>query len=247
MATLSLDDAREYVFPLLHVKADSDKNAVWVEDAVYLGTAFFATKKGDAVASAHTIPGPDDLPPGRRLIAVIVIDGKQTPCWVNCVACFYDFDLALVKVNLQNTKFLNVSFETVHNGVDVALVGIPDHSISGKGKQMRTLKGHVTLSGENLELSVAIPSGMSGSPVFSGANVVAYAVGVARSEALEELIEEEITERKTGEKLKKRTEVKRVVHYGIARPFSVLKDRKQPVLEGRTLSEFFEFQNREPY
>ena len=67
MATLSLDDAREYVFPLLHVKADAEKNAVHSADQVYLGTAFFVTKKGDAIASAHTIPSPDDLPPGRRL------------------------------------------------------------------------------------------------------------------------------------------------------------------------------------
>jgi hypothetical protein len=246
MSILSLDDAREYVFPLLHVKADSDKNAVYAEDYVYLGTAFFVTKKGDAIASAHTIPSPDDLPPGRRLIAVIVIDGKQTPCWVNYVAYFDGLDLALVRVNLQNTKFLNVSFETVHNGVDVVLVGIPDHSVSGTGKEMRTLKGHVTLSGECLELSIPIHSGMSGSPVFSGTNVVAYAVGVARSEALEELIEEEITETKTGEKVKKRIEVKRVIHYGIARPFSILKDMRHPALENRTLGEFIENQNREP-
>jgi len=246
MATLSLDDAREYVFPLLHVKADAEKNGVFADDSVYLGTAFFVTKKGDAIASAHTIPAPQDLPAGRRLIAVVVIDGKQTPCWINYVAVFNELDLALVKVNLQSTRFLNVSFETVSNGVDVALVGIPDHSTMGKGRQMRTLKGHVTLSGETLELSVAVPAGMSGAPVFSGTNVVAYAVGVARSEALEELIEEEVTEKKTGETFKRRTEVKRVIHYGIARPFSVLKEVKQPVLEGRTLSEFIQFQNREP-
>ena len=246
MAAFQIDDAREYVFPLLSVRADSENNTVNTDDAVFLGTAFFVTKKGDAIASGHTVPSPENLPAGRRLVALVVIDGKQTICWINYAAHFSELDLALVKVNLSDTKFFNVSFETVYNGVDVMLVGIPSHSLSDSGKQMRTLKGHVTLSGECLELSVPIPSGMSGSPVFAGKNVVAYAVGVARSEELEELIEDEITEKGTGERIKRRTEIKRVIHYGIARPLSSIKDIKHAVLENRTLGEFIESQNHAP-
>lgn len=246
MATLHLDDAREYIFPLLSVRAGADKNDVYMENYVYLGTAFFITKKGDAIASGHTVPSQEELPAGRRLVAIVLVEGKQQVCWVNYAARFEVLDFALVKINLQQTKFLDVSFDIVHNGTDLSLIGIPEHSISGTGKEMRVLKGHVTFSfSDHLELSTPIPSGMSGSPVFAGTKVVAYATGDVKSETLEEIIEEEITEKDTGERIRKITEVRSVTRYGEVRPLSVLKDMRHQVLEHRSLGEFIAMQNRE--
>ena len=240
-----LNDAREYVFPLFTVLADENANSINIDSRVYLGTAFFVTKRGDAVASAHTVPAPEDLPKGHRLVAIVVDEGIEKACWVTHAARLDPFDFALVKVNLSKTKFLPVTTEEVSNGVDVLVLGIPDHELNASGKEMRTLKGHVTLSGKRLELNFPIPAGMSGAPVFLDKKVAGYATGVARTEELEDSLEEETIHKPTGELVVKRTEIKRIISYGIARPFSQLKDYRDPVLSDKTLFEFIEEQNRE--
>lgn len=228
MGVLVLEDAREYVFPIFSVQAED--NGIFLESRVFLGTAFFISKCGDAITASHVLPRPDDLVQGRRLIAVVLKDGKETVCWITRAAKFEALDLALVHVNLENTKYLPLATEEVVAGTDIQILGIPSHEVNASGKEMRVLKGHVTLSGKRLELNFPVPAGMSGSPLFIGTHVVGYATGMVRSEEIEEATEEieVISDRKEVVRI---TEIRRMTYYGIAYPFSHLKKVVQPVLE----------------
>ena len=56
MGELVLEDAREYVIPIFLVRAEGE--GVYLESRVFLGTAFFVTKHGDAITVGHIIVGP---------------------------------------------------------------------------------------------------------------------------------------------------------------------------------------------
>jgi hypothetical protein len=242
MGALTLADAREYVFPIFSVQAES--NGIFIESRVFLGTAFFITRSGDAITAGHAMPSPDELEQGRRLIAVVLRDGKETVCWITHAAKFEALDLALVHVNLENTKYLSLTSEEVISGTDIQILGIPSHEVSASGKEMRILKGYVTLSGKRLELNFPVPAGMSGSPLFIGTRVAGYATGMVRSEEIEEATEE-IEEISNTKEIIRITEIRRMTYYGIAYPFSHLQDVVQPVLEGKTLFEFIAERNNE--
>jgi hypothetical protein len=139
-----LQDARECIFPIF--SASAKDNGILIKSRVFLGTAFFVTKQGDAITASHVIPQPEDLKPGHRPIAVVLIGGKQQVCWITMVAKIESFDIALFKVNLENTKYLPVITENILAGTDIQIIGIPSHEVWGSGKEMRILKGHVTLS-----------------------------------------------------------------------------------------------------
>lgn len=110
---------------------------------------------------------------------------------------------------------------------------------------MRILKGHVTLSHKQLELNFPVPAGMSGAPVFLHNNVVGYATGIVRSEEIEDA-HEEIVEVENGREVIRLSEIRRIIHYGLAYPFSQMSDVRDPILEGKTLFEFIATQNAEP-
>lgn len=238
-----LEEARQYVVPLFTMKADG--NGVVVGSRKFLGTAFFVTRQGDAITAAHVLPPPTSLANDTRLVAVVVVDGKERVCWVNHAAVLEAFDVALLKVNLQDTKYLSVSAEPVLAGTDIQVLGIPSHEVVGAGKEMRILKGHVTLAHERLELNFPIPAGMSGSPVLTGSFVVGYATGKVRSEEIEDQHEEIVTLTGTREQIRIATTA-RVTYYGLAFPFAKLATVRDPILDSLTLLEFIAERNREP-
>ncbi len=239
--TLILEDAREYIFPIFSVEAED--NGAHLNTRVFLGTAFFVTKKGDAITASHVLPIPDELQQGRRLVAVVHRNGTETVCWITHAAKFEAFDLALLHVNLDETKYLPISSQEITSGTDIQITGIPSNDINRSGKEMRILKGHVTLAWKRLELNFPVPAGMSGSPVFVGAKVVGYATGLVRSEELEEATEtiEEVTNTKEVVRI---TEIRRITSYGIAYAFSAHENIKDPALENKTLIEFIASQNK---
>jgi V8-like Glu-specific endopeptidase len=239
---LIIEDAREYVFPLFSVPAEG--NAIRAEKRVFLGTAFLVSKRGDAVTAGHVLPAPDQLGEGHRLVAVIYQGGKQEVCWVTHAAKFEASDVALVHVNLDNTKYLPLVATEVPTGTDVEIIGIPNHEVWLGGKEMRMLKGHVTMSGHALELSCAVPRGMSGAPVFVGGKVAAYATGTIRSEEVDESIEETVEESDLGRVIR-RTEVRRVIQYGVARTFIALDGMADPALDGKSLPAYVSGRNAE--
>jgi Trypsin-like peptidase domain len=234
------EEAREYIIPLFTAKVIG--NSVDINSRKYLGTAFFVTKKGDAITAAHVIPAPEELSENLRLIAVAWVHGKEEVCWVNRAAVFEDCDLALLEINLPDTRFLEISLAEVYAGTDVYAIGMPDHEVSSAGKEMRVLKGHVTLSNKNLELNFPIPSGMSGAPVLVGSEVIGYATGVVRSEVVIDQYESDIKLTNTTEQIQINT-ISSVVYYGLAYPFYKLKSARSFVLDNKTLSEFIAERN----
>lgn len=238
---LTLEDAREYIFPIFSVEAED--NGVQLDTRIFLGTAFFVTKKGDAITASHVLPIPDELQSKRRLVAIILRDGKETVCWITHAAKFEAFDLALLHVNLDETKYLPLSSQEVISGTDIQIVGIPSNDINHSGKEMRILKGHVTLAWKRLELNFPVPAGMSGSPVFAGSKVIGYATGLVRSEECEEATEtiEVVTNTKEVVRI---TEIRRITSYGIAYAFNAHENFRDPVLENKTLIEFITSQNK---
>lgn len=238
---LTLEDAREYIFPIFSVEAED--NGVQLDTRIFLGTAFFVTKKGDAITASHVLPIPDELQSKRRLVAIILRDGKETVCWITHAAKFEAFDLALLHVNLDETKYLPLSSQEVISGTDIQIVGIPSNDINHSGKEMRILKGHVTLAWKRLELNFPVPAGMSGSTVFAGSKVIGYATGLVRSEECEEATEtiEVVTNTKEVVRI---TEIRRITSYGIAYAFNAHENFRDPVLENKTLIEFITSQNK---
>lgn len=242
MSTLILNDAREYIFPLFMV--DSKDNGVNLESRNFLGTAFFVTKYGDAITASHVVPKPDDIPTGKRVIAIVQRGIEQQVCWLTFTASFENCDLALIHVNIDRTKYLTLTDEEVVPGSDIQLIGIPSHELWRTGKEMRILKGHVTLVSNQLELNIAIPLGMSGSPVFLGTRVAAFATSTFKSEEVEEFTEEIELLSNNKEQIRI-TKVTRVTHYGLAYPFSRLRGQVSPIFEGKSLMQLIKDRNRE--
>ena len=242
MSVLLLEDAREYIFPIFSVRTQG--NGVYLESRVFLGTGFFITKRGDAITANHVIPLPKNIQEGHRLIAIITEGGKEKVCWITKAAKFESFDIALFHVNLKITKYLQLTLDRILAGTDVHLIGIPNHEVWASGKEMRVLKGHITFSGRYLELNFPVPAGMSGSPLFVGTRVAGYATGMVRTEDIEEAIEE--VEEISDKKVVTRTEIRRIIYYGLVCPFSHLKAVHDPILEGKTLLEFVAGQNADP-
>jgi len=243
MPQLVLNDAREFIFPLFLVEAKD--NGVYLESRVFLGTAFFVTKRGDAITANHVLPKPDALETGKRVVAIVQRGSEQKVCWLTHAATFEECDLALLRVNLEETKYLTLSDEEVIPGSDVQLIGVPSHEVWLSGKEMRILKGHVTLVAKQLELNIAVPLGMSGSPVFLGAKVVAYATHSVNSEEVEDYTEEVELTSNNREQIRI-TKVTRVTQYGLAYPLYKLRGHRSPVFEDKSLMELIEARNREP-
>jgi hypothetical protein len=243
LSDLVLEDAAEYVFPIFSVVADGD--GVYLEDRHFLGTGFFVTKRGDAITANHVLPEPDQIALNRRIVAIVRVAGQAQTCWINKALKGAKFDFCLFKVNLTATNCLPISSEPVEWGADVYTIGIPSHELHASGKEMRILKGHVTMAHNLLELSFAVPAGMSGAPLFCGSKVVGYATGTVRSEEVEDSYEE-LQEVGPGREVIRTFVAKRILHYGLACPLSNLANLRHPALEGQTLFEFIAKQNHEP-
>ncbi len=104
MTAIVLEDAREYIFPLFIV--DSEDNGVYLESRQFVGTAFFVSSRGDAITAGHVLPDPSTLPPLKRLVAVVQRGDVAEVCWITHAACLPEWDLGLIHVNLEGTKYL---------------------------------------------------------------------------------------------------------------------------------------------
>ena len=243
---LDLADIREYVFPLF-VAADPARlppdTPIIAGKVNYLGTAFFVTRNGIAITAAHCVPNPADLPDGKTFIGVIWDGLRARAASIQIATLIPDRDLAVLKVALTPAKYFEVSFEKVHMGSDVYSVGIPLHSVHGPQFEFRYMKGHVTFVSHNLELSYPAPRGMSGSPVLSRGKVVGVLSRNARSEALEDQVEE-ITE--NFGPLTRVTQVKTVsvINYGLAEPLAGTEEVVVPPGDGHPLKELITRMNR---
>ena len=233
MPAFVLEEARSYIFPLFLVTAKGDAD-IDLDGRQFLGTGFFVTPKGDAITAAHIVPSPQNIPAGKRVVAVVQEGEKQLICFLTHSAAFENDDLGLIHLQVKSTKFLNLADAVIPAGTDIQMIGIPSHEVWMNGKEMRMLKGHVTMSGPHLELNIAIPPGMSGSPVFVGPSVVAFASQSIKSEEVEDYTEEVIRVSDVKEQIII-TKVTRVTHYGLALPFSRYVHSTSPVFDGMTL------------
>lgn len=243
MAKFVLDDAREYVFCLFLGR--EDEYAVVLQDSLeYLGTAFFVSKKGDAITAAHVIPPDTSLDADQHLYAISIRDGKTQVYRVLMAAVFEESDLAICRVNVNDNPYLKVSFARHSAGTDVVTIGIPEHEVYQSGKELRILKGHITLAAKPhfSELNFAIPRGMSGGPVIEGTKCIGFLSANIRSESLEDQVEE-IEELENGKEKITLIESKSIINFGIFIPFSYFQGHKSDVFEGRSLDELLQQRN----
>ena len=163
MKKLKVADIREYVFPLF-IQSTIEKSRS------FLGTAFFITQNGIALTASHCFPPLNKLKEGENLVAGLRDDSTMNNREVRLVAVeavtvLEQPDLAMIKVKACPVKFLPMSFRELAMGDDVMTAGIPEHSVSGDGKEFRCLKGHVTFVatpheyGGLLQLNFAVPGG----------------------------------------------------------------------------------------
>src|SRR5258708_4331296 len=158
-----LQDIREYVFPL-YVGTDPatlrPTDPITAFDGNFLGTAFFITKNGVALAAAHCLPSPVQLKKGETVLAALWDGSIVRAHEVVAATVIPNYDVAIMKVRKVPTKYLPLSFGELSMGSDVSAIGIPQHSVSEQGKEFRCLKGHVTFAARFLELSFSAPRGM---------------------------------------------------------------------------------------
>lgn len=240
MKSIVIEDMREYIFLIFSVKYE--ENGIFMDSRICLGTGFFVSKQGDAFTASHVIPPPEDIESDRRLIAVTMRNGKQEICWINKALKFDELDIALIEINIKENKYFDLVTDEIYSGTDIQAIGFPNHEMNLRGKEMRILKGYVTCSHKKLELNFAVPSGMSGSPIFIGNKVAALATGYIRSEEIEDY-HEELSTISNQKEIIKITEIRKEIYYGIALPFSELKSITDPALENRTIFEFITQQN----
>ncbi len=233
--TFALRIDRSQVFPLFIVETMGE--VLQMKTRKFIGTGFFVTKSGHAITAAHLLPIPLGLDHTHRLIGLAHINGVPTTFGVKRVNVLEDYDLGLIHTNLSPTNPLPLAVKDIYAGHDVQVIGFPEHEVRQQGKEMRVLKGHVSLSREVLELNFPIPPGMSGGPVFSGPAVAAYATGRVRSEEIEDQTEEIVTVSDATEQVRITT-TSRITYYGLARSFYELRAARIPDLDNKTLFEF---------
>lgn len=243
-----IKDIREYVFPL-YVGTDpatlEPGAPIKAVDSKFLGNGFFVAKNGVALAAAHCLPRPADLPAGETVLAALWDGTIVRAHQVVASTIIPNYDVAILKVRAAPVRHLPVAFTELTMGSDVSTVGIAQHSVWGGGKEFRCLKGHVTFAARFLELSFAAPRGMSGSPVFDGTRVAAVLTGNARSETLDDIVEE-TTQVADGRTTITKIETKAVINYGLAEPLAKLRDWSHEITGGRPFAAFIDWLNSRP-
>lgn len=238
--TLQLSDVREYLAPLFVAEDPSsigpDQPIVVSRDR-FLGTAFFVSKNGVALTAAHCVPEPSTLPQGHAFLAVIWDGQRARAAQVQVATVLDPQDVAILKIAHSPSKYLPVSFEPVCMGEDVATVGIPLHSVSGKDYEIRCLKGHVTRMSKTIELSFPAPRGMSGSPIIRNSKVVGVISWNARAESLEDQSDEKVETFGSVTQVTK-TITMAVTNYGQAEPLELLGGVALPCTEGISFEQF---------
>jgi len=233
-----IDDIRDYVFPIqVGVYPENPISEMFVIDKdSFLGTGFFITKNGVALTAAHCMPNPEAL--GGKTLCAGLWDGSRIRAHrILASAQFGNLDIAVIKVENIESRFLPLSFESVSMAEDVCTVGLPLHLLWNQGIEVRALKGHVTRVGHFLELSFAIPSGMSGSPVLAGNRVIGVLQGNCKAETLEDRIEE-LVQQSPDREVRRIQEIRAVINYGLATPLQPMRMVKHEIFGELTFEEF---------
>lgn len=240
---LEINDLRQYVFGLFLGR--ENESVVDTNSLKFLGTAFFITKRGDAITAAHTLPSDEDLEDSECVLGILGEGGKTKACRVVVAAKFADSDLAVFRLQEKNTRYFEISFEEIPLGADVTAFGFSDHQIYGRGYELRTVKGYTTLpvSRGSQELSFMVPAGMSGGPVLRGTKCVGFLVGNVSSEQVVDRIEE-ISESTDKFERIKIVESREVLHYGLYRPFSIFEGETSDLFDGKSLDQLIRDNNK---
>lgn len=240
---VEVQDVRHFVFGL-YLADNPDKlppgAPIRLVKEQFLGTAFFVTRNGIALAANHCMPKPEAVPEDRAVLAALWRGGK--PAWHRVVADANptSTDLAILKVSSVPSPYLQIDWSQMSIGDDVTAVGIPGHLENEGNIDMRCLKGHIleaTRKTRAARLSFEVPRGMSGSPLFKSGLATGVLLGTGRSEFLDDSYVDE--QEKAGEVTRvTRTEVKRVIHYGAAEHLWRLADWHHEITGGEPLQKF---------
>ena len=243
MADLIIEDAREYIFCLFIAKEDNE-NVVQTDSLKFLGSAFFVTKKGDAITAAHVLPPSSSLAENEHIYAIATKNGNTEIYRVLMAAVFNKSDLAICRINVTDNPYLEVSFERHYAGTDVVTSGITGHDLYQQGKELRVFKGHITFAAKPnfSELNFAIPRGMSGGPVMEKTKCIVFLSANIRSEYLEDQVEE-IEEIEDGKEKITFIKSKSIINYGIFVPFSYFYGHKSDIFDGKSLDELIRERN----
>ena len=86
MSALIMDDAREYIFPLFLVHTQD--NGVFLNSRIFLGTAFFVTRKGDAITANHVVPKKSKAIEDAMPESCAPTDSEKTPAPLNPLSTY---------------------------------------------------------------------------------------------------------------------------------------------------------------
>jgi hypothetical protein len=245
-STILIEDARQGIFAVFSLPVRDGKAEL--DSRRFLGTGFFVSRHGHAMTAAHVLPHPQDVAPDEWIAAALVHEGREVLCKVLGGAVWPKLDLSLFQVGLgeavRETQYLNLAGVEAPSGTDVEVIGVTEHEVWGGGKEMRILKGHVSMTlSPWLELSCPVPSGMSGSPVLAGGRVVGCAVGQFRSEQVEDFSEER-REIDGANQVVRVTVIRRLIEYGRAVSFALAAASDDPPIHrDRALLDFVAQQN----
>lgn len=241
--SLEIDDLRQYVFGLFLGR--EKETVVDPSSLKFLGTAFFVTKCGDAITAEHILPSTEELEDSECVLGILGVGGKTKAYRVVFAASFAESDLAIFRLQINNTLYLEVSFESILMGTDVIAFGISDHQIYGSGLELRTVKGYTTMPvwRGSQELSFMVPAGMSGGPVLLGTKCVGFLIGNVTSEQVIDQIEEVSEATDNFEKIKI-VESREVLHYGVYRPFSIYEGKTSDIFDGDSLDQLIRDRNK---
>jgi len=240
---MELEHAFDYVFPIFLGSALEDAQFFTLEKDGFLGSGFFIAKNGVAITAAHVLPMPEAIPGKQVRIGQRTADNRIQGYVIESFVIFQKFDIAIMKVDIGDCKYLPIVFRDLWMGMDVATIGIPASSIIGNGFGMRCFKGHISWAGERPELSFPAPKGLSGSPVFHNGKVVGVISGNSRSEQLDDSVEtiEEITN--NYEKIRI-VESKSIVQYGVMESLKKIEHCTHEIFGASTFAEMIEAINQ---
>lgn len=237
----AIPDIRNIIIPLF-LAPERDGKINW-DERKFLGTAFFVTKKGGALTAAHVIPNPADIPDKWRLCAPVQ-RGEATPIWgVSAASKFDDVDVAFIRVDIDASEYFKIDHRPLLMGEDVTAFGVPAHDSLGGGKELRLLKGHVSLSQKmTVQLNISLPQGMSGGPVLLASGVAGVIKGDVSTEATLETSEyvERIRDDREQITIAK---IQRMHYYGEVTSLHAFADKQRGVLGNRSLYQLIDEEN----
>jgi hypothetical protein len=215
-----------------------------------VGTAFFIGH-GLAVTAAHVLTAKRE-DEELRLSWRDVMPGQLRAYRAEWHVTLPKSDIAVLSlVDIDNPTF-RVDLRELYLGEDVQTTGLAEglQIPRGKGFELiqRTLKGYVTHGRRvHVDLSFALPKGMSGAPLLvrSGeqVRVVGVMVGQTRVELVEDQIEERSEDLSTGTKRIERERVARVEYTARADMLYPHSDLRLPEFGGFTFAELIGHRN----